>query len=217
MALNDFMFSYSTITEKSLLTCRYLAIIAAISAPISTAVTGFACVAMLLTWLISGQVWQSLKLSAEQPAGKMLLVFFAWLIVSSLYADTAWSDKVTTLSSWKKLFFTFVLFGLFYQAQWKKRFVYCYLAVMSIAAVIAIPLWLLDISVRSGREAAIFMTTHSSQSLAFVVAALCCIFLLKEPLSVQKKRLLVGVLALFLFNVFFISCSCICVYKSLWL
>jgi O-antigen ligase len=51
------------------------------------------------------------------------------------------------------------------------------------------------------------MTNHSSQSLAFVVAALCCIFLLKESFSLQKKRLLIAMLALFLFNVFFISPS----------
>ena len=101
------MLSYSTITEKLLLTCRCLAIIAAIAAPVSTAITSAACVAMLLTWLISGQVWQGLKISAGQPAGKMLLLFFAWLIISSLYADTSWSDKVTTLSSWKKLFYHF--------------------------------------------------------------------------------------------------------------
>ncbi|MCK9395383.1 MAG: O-antigen ligase family protein [Methylobacter sp.] len=162
---------------------------------------------MLLTWLVSGQVWSSLKISAGQPAGKMLLLFFAWLIISSLYADTSWTDKVDTLSSWKKLFFTFVLFGLFYQPQWKARFIYCYLAAMSLAAVIAIPLWLQDIHVRSGREAGIFMTNHSSQSLAFVVAALCCIYLLKESLSWQKKCLLVGVFFLFLINIFFISPS----------
>lgn len=201
------MFFCSTITEKSLLSSRYLAIIAAIAAPVSTAVTGVACVAMLLTWLISGQVWQSLKISAQQPAGKMLLLFFAWLIISSLYADTAWSDKVSTLSSWKKLIFTFVLLGFFYQTQWKTRFVYYYLAAMSLAAVIAVPLWLLDIHVTAGKEAGIFMTNHSSQSLAFVVAALCCIFLLKESLSPRKKCLLVGMLALFLFNIFFISPS----------
>ena len=41
------MFSYNAIAEKSLLTSRYLAIIAAIAAPASTAVTGVACVAML--------------------------------------------------------------------------------------------------------------------------------------------------------------------------
>jgi O-antigen ligase len=201
------MFSYSVVAEKSLLTCRYLAIIAAIAAPVSTAVTSVACVAMLVTWLISGQVWQSLKISAAQPAGKMLLLFFAWLIISSLYADTVWADKLDTLSSWKKLFYTFVLLGLFSQAQWKMRFVDYYLAAMSFAAVIAIPLWLLEIQVRSGREFGIFMTNHSSQSLAFVVAALCCIFLLKKSLSLQKKYLLAGMLVLFLFNIFFISPS----------
>lgn len=201
------MVSYTAIAEKSLLICRCVAIIAAIAAPASTAVTGVACVVVLLTWLISGQVWQSLKRSAVQPAGKMLLLFFAWLVISSLYADTSWADKIDTLSSWKKLLFTFVLFGLFYESQWKARFIYCYLAAMSLAAVIAVPLWMLDITVRPGREAGIFMTNHSSQSLAFVVAALCCIFLLKESLSLQKKSLLVGVMVLFLFNIFFISGS----------
>lgn len=201
------MFSYTAITEKSLLTCRYLAIVVAIAAPASTAVASVACVAMLLTWLVSGQVWQSLKISAQQPVGKMLLLFFAWLIISSLYADTSWTDKVTTLSSWKKLFYAFIFLGLFYEPQWKARLIYCYLTVMSLAAVIAIPLWLLDITVRTGREIGIFMTNHSSQSLAFVVAALCCIFLLKEPLSLQRKRLLAGVLVLFLINIFFISPS----------
>ncbi|MGR9013359.1 MAG: O-antigen ligase family protein [Gammaproteobacteria bacterium] len=201
------MFSYSVVSEKSLLTCRYLAIIAAIAAPISTAVTSGACVGMFLTWIISGQVWQSLKISAGQPVGKMLLIFFAWLIVSSLYADTTWTDKIDTLSSWKKLFYTFVLLGVFSQTQWKMRFVYYYLAVMSFAAVIAVFLWSFDIIIRQGREVGIFMTNHSSQSIAFVVAALCSIFLLKESVSLKKKCLLAGMLALFLFNIFFISPS----------
>jgi len=207
MALsNKSMFSYSVCAEKSLLTCRYLAIIAAIAAPVSTAVTSVACVAILLTWVISGHVWQDLKISAGQPAGKMLLVFFAWLVISSLYADTSWAEKITTLLSWKKLFYTFVLFGLFYQIQWKVRFVYYYLAAMAFGAVIAVSLWLLDIQVR-GDAAGIFMTNYTSQSLAFVVGALCCIFLLKKPFSLQEKGLLVGALALFLFNIFFISPS----------
>lgn len=201
------MFSYAAVAEKSLQTCRYLAIIAAIAAPVSTAVTSVACLAMLLTWLISGQVWQGLKLSAAQPAGKMLLLFCAWLVVGSLYADTSWSEKTATLSSWKKLFYTFVLFGVFYQTSWKERFVDYYLAAMTLAAVIAIPLWLLDIQVRAGREAGIFMSNHSSQSIAFVVATLCCIFLFKEAPSIQKKRLLLGMLALFLVNIFFVSTS----------
>ena len=201
------MFSHSVIAEKSLLICRCLAIIAAIVAPISTAVTSVACIAMLLMWLVSGQVWLGLKASVQQPAGKMLLLFFVWLIISSLYADTAWADRIGALSSWKKLLYTFVLLGLFYQARWKIRFIYSYLIAMSIAAVIAVPLWLLNVEVRPGREAAIFMTNHSSQSLAFVVAALCCIFLFKESPSPPKKVLLIGLIILFTFNIFFVSAS----------
>jgi len=201
------MFSYSAVAEKSLQTCRYLAIIAAIAAPMSTAVTSVACVVMILAWLMSGQIWQGLKLSAAQPAGKMLLLFFAWLIIGSLYAETSWAEKITTLTSWKKLLYSFVLFGVFYQTAWKKRFVEYYLAAMALAAVIAIPLWLLDIPLRWKAEPGIFMTNHSSQSMAFVLAALCCIFLLKEELSRQKKRLLLGLLALFLVNIFFVSPS----------
>jgi O-antigen ligase len=201
------MFSYSAIAEKSLISCRYLAIVTAIAAPASTAVTSITCAAVLLTWIGSGRIWHSLKRSASQPAGKMLLLFFAWLIIGCFYADTTFDEKISTLSSWKKLFFTFVLLGLFYQGEWKKRFVDYYLAAMSVAAVIAIVIWLAGVEVRLGREVGIFMTNHSSQSLAFVVAALCCIFLLKEAQSQQKRLLLIALLILFLFNVFFISPS----------
>lgn len=206
MALIKTMPCYSMIADKSLALCRYLAIIGAIAAPASTAITSIACIAMLLTWLASGQAWQSLKISASQPAGKMLLLFFAWLIIGCLYADTSWAEKLTTLSSWKKLFYTFVLFGLFYQIEWKKRFVYVYLAAMCLAAIIAIPLWTFDIHLTQW-GAGIFMTNYSSQSLAFVAALLCCVFLLKESLDIQKKRLLIGMIMLFLVNIFFVSVS----------
>ena len=200
------MFSYSILAEKSLLTCRYLAIVVAIAAPISTAVTSVACIAMLLTWLMSGQVWQGLKVSVNQPAGKMLLVFIAWLMISSLYADTAWTDKVTTLLSWKKLLYTFLLLGLFYQIEWKRRFIYYYLAAMSFLAVITVCLWLLDIKVK-GATFGIIMTNHTSQSLAFVVAVLCGIFVYKESLSLKIKALVIGLIVLFIVNVFFVSPS----------
>ncbi len=199
------MVSYSIISEKSLTLCRWSAIIAAIASPISTALTGVACVIMLLTWLISGELFRSLKISAEQPAGKMLLLFFAWLLLGAFYADTDWSDKLQTLLSWKKLAFTFVLLGLFYHGNWKRLFVKSYLIVMLIAALIAVPLWLADMSIRHGREPGIFMTNYSSQSMAFIAATVCCVFLLKQDISPKKKCLLGTAIALFVFNIFFIS------------
>lgn len=199
------MFSYSIISEKSLTLCRWSAIIAAIASPISTAVASAACIAMLLTWLVSGQAGHSLKISTEQPAGKMLLLFFGWLVLGTLYADTTWNNKLDTLLSWKKLAFTFVLLGLFYQTYWKRLFVKSYLIVMGVAALIAVPLWLADLTVRPGRDPGIFMTNYASQSMAFIAATVCCVFLLNQSSSVTKKWLLAAAIVLFVFNIFFIS------------
>lgn len=201
------MFSYSTIGEKSLTLCRYLAIIAGITAPMSTFVASIASVAMLLTWIASGNALQSLKISAEQPTGKILLIFFAWILIGTLYADTSWADKFSTLSSWKKLVFTFVLLGLFYEAYWQRLFVLCYLTAMIIAVLISTPLWLADITIIPGsiRGPGIFMTTYSAHSMAFIAAIVCCIFLLKQPLSRDKKWILGGAIILFTINVFFVS------------
>lgn len=199
------MLSYSIISEKSLTLCRWSAITAAIASPISTAVTSVASIVMLLTWLISGELFRSLKRSAEQPAGKILLLFFAWLLIGAFYADTDWTEKFNTLSSWKKLAFTFILLGLFYQTRWKRLFIGSYVAVMVIAGLIAVPLWLADLTIRPEREPGIFMTNYVSQSMAFVAAIVCCIFLLQMQLSLKNKYWLYGAIALFLVNILFIS------------
>lgn len=199
------MLSYSIISEKSLTLCRWLAIITAISAPISTFVTGVASAAMILTWLVSGEALHSLKISYDQAAGKMFLLFFAWLVLSAFDADTALSDKFKTLFSWKKLAFTFVLLGLFYQAHWKRLFVKSYLIVMVLGALIAVPLWLAGMIMRPSQGPGIFMTNHSSQSMAFIAATVCCVFLLKQSTSHKTKWLLGAAIGLFVFNIFFIS------------
>jgi O-antigen ligase len=199
------MLTYATFSEKSLNLCRCLTIIAAIAAPISTAVTSIASVAILVTWLLSGQALKTLKISFQHPVGKMIALFVAWLVLSSLYAETDWPTKLQTLSSWKKLFYAFLLLGIFQQQQWQKRFVYCYVIAMSVAAIIAIPLWALEIVARAGREIGIIMTNHATQSMAFVAALLSCIFLLHEPLTKRQKYSIWAAIGLFIFNIFFVS------------
>lgn len=199
------MVSYSVIGEKSLTLCRWLAITTAIAAPMSTAIASVASIAMLATWLISGNVVSSLKIAAKQPAGKMLLFFLWWLLIGTFDAATDWADKIETLLSWKKLTFTFVLFGLFYEEHWKRLFVKSYLSVMVVSALVAVPLWFADLVAREGREPGIFMTNYSTQSMAFIAATVCCVFLLKESLPVRQKYWLIAAIVLFLFNIFFIS------------
>lgn len=201
------MFFYQKLADKFYLYCLWLAIITTIAASISTAITSICCIAMLITWLLSGQVINSLKVSYQQATGKMILVFFVWLLIGTFYADTSWSDKIDTLSSWKKLLYTFILLGLFYSQHWKQRFIHCYVGFMSVAAVVGIILWSLNQVVREGpgHNPGIFMTNYATQSTAFIAALLGCIFLLYETSSVVKKYFLGLAIGLFVFNIFFIS------------
>jgi O-antigen ligase len=98
-----------------------------------------------------------------------------------------------------------LLLGFFQEAAWQKRFVRSYVIAMFIAAILAVPLWALDLVVRNGREAGIFMTNHATQSMAFVAAVLACIFLLRESLTKRQKYYVWSAIGLFLFNIFFIS------------
>ena len=198
------MRSYPDFSEKLLTACRYLIIIATIAAPISTAAASIAFVAILITWLLSGKSLQTLKISFRNPVGKAILIFVTWLIIGALYADTDWPAKIATLLSWQKLFFVFLLLGLFYQEQWQRRFVRYYVIFMSIAGIAALLLWTLDLVVRSGPPG-IFMTNYSTQSMAFIAAFLCCMFLAKEAPSPKYQRYVWAAGALFLFNIFIIS------------
>ncbi len=199
------MFSYQTIANKSYLICLYLAILTAIVAPISTALTNLCGLIMIITWLISGKAIDSLKISYQQAAGKMVLVFFAWLLIGTLYADNNWSAKWSSIWDWKELIYFFILLGLFYHDNWKERFIKAYVYFMIIVAFATTILWSMDIIIREGDGIGIFMTNYLSQSMAFIAAIVACIFLIQSASSrPQKYFLLIGVLFL-IFNVFYVS------------
>jgi O-antigen ligase len=201
------MICYQKIADKFYFACLCFSIIIAIAAPISTAVTSIGCVLMLITWLLSGKAILSLKIAYQQPTGKIILVFFAWLIISAVYAETSWDDKLNTLLSWKKLIYTFILLGLFYTKKWKDYFINSYVSFMGIAAIIGIILWSMNLIVRkgAGHDAGIFMTNYATQSTAFIAALLACIFLLHQMPSLIKRYFLGLAICLFIFNIFFIS------------
>lgn len=208
MALTDYpMTVISNFSEKSLNVCRYLCIFTAIAAPVSTAATSIGTVGLLIFWLASGQAIQTLKLSWQQPLGKMIVLFYVWLIIGTFYADTDIHSRLITLSSWKKLLFAYLLLGIFHQREWQKRFIHIYVIAMFIGAILAISLWSLGVIIRpgNGSELGIFMTNHATQSMAFVTALLCCIFLLHETQNNRQKLYLWVSIVLFLINIFFIS------------
>jgi O-antigen ligase len=205
--MGSFMSFYQPIADKSHFFCLCFAMITAIAAPISTAVTSVSCVAMLVMWLLSGRFIKTLTIAYQQPTGKMILIFYLWLIVGGFYGDFPWKETLGTLSSWKKLAYTFILLGLFYQEKWKRRFIYSYVIFMALAAALAVFLWGINLNIRqgSGHSPGIFMTNYATQSAAFVAALLACLFFYYETPLKAKKNLLAITMGLFIFNVFFIS------------
>lgn len=201
------MISYQSVADKSHFACLSLAIITGIAAPISTVVTSIGCIAVAVTLLLSGRLWQTLKISWQQPAGKMIVIFYLWLLIGTLYAsNVGWSEKLYTLSSWKKLAYTFILLGLFYQEKWKRYFVNAYLLVMIPAAFAAVIFWVLEIEIREGPSwpYGVFMSNYTSQSMAFIAACIASLFLLMRTESKSMRYLLMLAIAAFIFNVYFV-------------
>lgn len=195
----------SLFAKKAEVACFYFAIIAGVAAPISTAITSVSYTGFFIAWLLSGQVSNTFRSSLSQPAGKAILVFFLWLGIGMLYAPTSWHDKITTLLSWKKIIFVLILLGFFTDNELKRRFIIVYTAVMALCGLISLVLWLIGLPVLD-RELGIIMTNHTSQSMAFVAASLCCLYLWNEK-GIANKAWLVVVFLLFVSNILFISAS----------
>ncbi|WP_246534947.1 O-antigen ligase family protein [Methylomonas paludis] len=205
MALKPiYMLTYTRFSKISQQLCRYLIILAAMSAPISTMVCSIACVGIIVTWLLSGQVISGLKIAYQHPVGKAILIFVGWLLISMFYADTSAQTKLTTLLSWQKLFFVFILLGFFYQADWQRRFVYSYFIFMSLAALISLLCWFVKFGTFD-QSPGIIMTNYVAQSIALIAALLCAVFLLNKPDSGVPKAYLWLSNALFVINIFIIS------------
>ncbi len=183
--------------------CRGAVVASGCFAAVSTAVCSVSSVVLLLTFLLSGRVAATLREAFTHPVGKALLVFVLWLLISAFYAPTAWTVKLTALLSWQKLFFVFLVLGLFGEPLWKRRFIECFTWFMAALAVVSIVLWGLGVNY-SGNGPGIILTNYIAQSLAFTAALLCCMHWLTQSCS-RRRYWVVAAAAVFVFNIFIVS------------
>lgn len=198
------MLNPAELKSTSLTLGRIMIVAAAAAAPISVDLTSIALAAMPIFWLCSGEVYASLKRSWQNAVGKIILVFYAWLMFGACYADTDLSAKIAVLLSWQKLLFVFLLLGFFYDVQWQKRLVHAYLGVMFCAGVACLALWLTGTAF-SQQPPGVLMSSPASQTMAFIAAFLCCLFLARHPPNPKFQAYIWAAGGLFLFNIFFIG------------
>ncbi|MFK5951173.1 MAG: O-antigen ligase family protein [Methylococcales bacterium] len=158
---------------------------------------------MAISWLASGQAISLFKLSLSQTVGKALALFLLILIIGCFYSVVNLDQSLTTLWSWRKLVYIFILFSIFNSLYWKEQFITIFICGMSFALLLSYLAWFEVIPSRKG-VLGIIATNYTVQSMSFVVATICCIA--QIPQASNKSKIIYTILALlFSINILYIS------------
>lgn len=182
---------------------RYSAITAATIGPFSATVMSIFTILMLVTWLSSGQALPSLKTSFSLPISIALFCFLLVLIIGSFYSAVDLKQGLATVWNWRKLFYIFILLGLFNSLLWKNRFITIFISGMSLALFFSYLAWFEIVPSRKG-VLGIIATNYTVQSMSFVVATICCVIQIPHS-SAKHKIFYLSLILLFCINVLFIS------------
>lgn len=184
---------------------RVAAIVAAAAVPWSTALVSTACGVLLIALIASGRAHRVFLDGIAQPLGLAIAVFFAVLAAGMLYGDTTWTERASSLWSWRKPAYLLILLGLFAAPAWKRRFVWT-LIIVAVASVFAsFVAWALGIAPKVVTEPGVLMQNHSTQGMFFALAMLCCATVAFMSPSRDVRWLLLAFAMLMVLNIVFVS------------
>jgi len=182
---------------------RYCAICGATIGPFSAAVMSVTCILMALSWLASGRAISLLKTSLSQVVGKALALFLFTLALGVIYSAADLNQSLSTLWSWRKFVFLFILLGIFNSLYWKERFITLFIYGMSLALLLSYLAWFEIVPSRKG-FLGIIATNYTVQSMSFIVATICCIAQIPQA-SNRSKIIYMTLTLLFSINILYIS------------
>ncbi len=191
-------------SEKCLDLTRLCAILGAGSVSVSTAACSVAMGGMLISWLVSGKALEILGCAIRQRVGQALCAFMLLLVIDTIYSEASLSQSLDSLWSWRKLFYGFILLGLFSEMRWKKRFIEFFVLISLIGLVASLVSWLGWIPAFPFDYPGVVFTNHTTQGMTFAVAALCCLAWGGE-IQTDQRRWGYALAALFALNIIFTS------------
>jgi O-antigen ligase len=192
-------------SAQALDTSRVAAIVAAVAVPWSTALVSAACGVLVIALLASGRPHEVLADALAQPLGIALVLFFGVLTAGTLYSEAAWPERTASLWSWRKPAYTLILLGLFAAPAWKRRFVVTVIAVAGASVVASYGAFALGIAPKVPTEPGVLLQNHSTQSMFFALATLCCVITALMSSSPRVRWGLAGLAGLLVLNVVFVS------------
>lgn len=166
--------------DRSISATCFFAILAAVSAPVSTALTSAACALMLLSWITSGRAITTLRCALSQPVGIALTIFFGILAIGMFYSSVPWSVRLDSMWAWRKLAYFLLLLGIFAAGRSDKSLMLAFLSMATLAMLASFLAWFELLPSKTGQPIGVVLQNHSVQGVAFSVAVLFAIFLGRE-------------------------------------
>lgn len=190
--------------DRSLSATRFFAILAAMSAPVSTALTSAACALMLLSWVASGRAITTLRDSVAQSLGIMLALLLGLMAVGMLYSSVPWSVRLEAMWAWRKLAYVLLLLGIFAAGRSDKRLMVAFLSMATLGMIVSFMAWFGLLPSKTGHPVGVILQNHSVQGVAFSVAVLFAIFLGRD--ATGRWRWVLGIIGCGLVsNIIFVS------------
>jgi len=181
---------------------RALFLLAAIGSVTSPPVCNIGAFLGLLAYAGSPQAWPRLRAAARRPLGRGILVLLAVLGAATLWAgDASWARRFAAWWSWRPLILVLVGSALFDSAPAKDRYARTFVAAMALAAVASFALRFSPHPVFID-DPGVLLRNHTTQGMAFVVAALLAVMLAwGRPVGRRERWLLMAAAVLFVANI----------------
>ena len=153
---------------------RGAALVTAVTAPMSTAAASLASAVFLLALLVSGRGPAVAAAAFRSMAGKAVLAFLAWVMLSAWWSEAGVAAALRDLWAWRKLAYLYLALPLFDDGRWKHR---ALLALVYICALAVALSYLSHAGLVPYRfnTPGVMLTNYAIQGAAFAVAAVCAV------------------------------------------
>ena len=188
--------------DRALDVARSSAIFTAVTAPMSTAAASLGSAVFMIALLLSGRLHHVAVDAWRQPAGKALLTFLAWVLVSASWNDAGFAAGIGDFWAWRKLVYLYLALPLFTDPRWKRRALVVVVQVSALAVALSYLSFAGWIPGRFNTPGVVF-TNYAIQGAAFAVAALCALHLALDAAGRQRMWFAVVAAALVVDVLFF--------------
>jgi len=159
---------------------------------LSPPVTNFGATFALLCVIASAPMRRRAGALARTPVALASLTFLSWVVVSTVWSDAAWSQRLSAISDWRVLLVMLIGLVVFHEAAQKRNSLTVFVAVATIAAVIVFLFKAIDYSPFANRPPGMLLRNYATQTMTFAAAAIVAAALLLDRPAALSGRPALG-------------------------